>query len=78
MLIGNLQVSVAIIRLSLTSRDDYTSIEVLLQWDLAVTLAMICNNTATTCKLSWVTLTFATAGALVGDRGFRRVVEIIE
>ena len=70
MLIGNLQVSVAIIRLSLTSRDDYTSIEVLLQWDLAVTLAMIYNHTATTCKLSWVALTFAAASALVTDRGF--------
>ena len=70
MLIGNLQVSVAIIRLSLTSRDDYTSIEVLLQWDLAVTLAMIYNNTATTCKLSRVALTFAAASALVTDRGF--------
>ena len=78
MLIGNLQVSVAIIRLSLTSRDDHASIEVLLQWDLAVTLAMICNNTATTCKLSWVALTFATAGALVADRGFRGIVQIIE
>ena len=78
MLIGYLEVPVAIIRLSLTSRDDYTSIEVLLQWDLAVTLAMINNNTATTCKLSWVALTFATAGALVGDHGFRRVVQIVE
>ena len=70
MLIGYLEVSVAIIRLSLTSRDDYSSIEVLLQRNLAVTLAMINNNTATTCKLSWVALTFAAASALVADRSF--------
>ena len=68
MLIGYLEVSVAIIRLSLTSRDDYPSIEVLLQRNLAVTLAMINNSTATTCKLSWVALTFAAASALVTDR----------
>ena len=70
MLIGYLEVSVAIIRLSLTSRDDYPSIEVLLLRNLAVTLAMINNNTATTCKLSWVALTFAAASALVADRSF--------
>ena len=70
MLIGYLEVSVAIIRLSLTSRDDYPSIEVLLLRNLAVTLAMINNNTATTCKLSWVALTFAAASALVTDRSF--------
>ena len=67
MLVGNLEVSVAIIRLSLTSRDDHSPIEVLLHRDLAVTLAMISANTCTGSELPWIALAFAPSSALVAS-----------
>ena len=67
MLVGNLEVSVAIIRLPLTSRDDHSPIEVLLHRDLAVTLAMICADSCTGTKLPWIALAFAPSSALVAS-----------
>ena len=78
MLVGNLEVSVAIIRLPLTSRDDHPPVEVLLHRNLAVTLAVINSNACTRSKLPWIALAFAPASALVAGRIFRGVVEIIE
>ena len=70
MLVGNLEVAVAIIRLSFTSRDDHPPVEVLLHRYLAVTLAMINANTSTCSELSWITLAFAPSGALVAGSVF--------
>ena len=70
MLIGYLEVSVAIIRLPLTSRDNHPPVEVLLHRNLAVTLAVINANTSTSSELPWIALAFAPSSALVACRIF--------
>ena len=67
MLVGNLEVSVAIIGLPLTSRDDHSPVEVLLHRNLAVTLAMINANTSACSELPWIALAFAPTSALVAS-----------
>ena len=70
MLVGNLEVAVAIIRLSFTSRDDHPPVEVLLHRYLAVTLAVINANASTSSELPWIALAFAPSSALVAGSVF--------
>ena len=70
MLVGNLEVSVAIIRLPFTSRDNHPPVEVLLHGNLAVTLAVINANACTSSKLPWIALAFAPSSALVAGSIF--------
>ena len=78
MLVGDLEVPVAIIWLPFTPRDDHPPVEVLLHRNLAVTLAMINTNACTCSKLPWIALAFAPASALVAGSIFWSVVQIIE
>ena len=70
MLVGNLEVAVAIIRLSFTSRDDHSPVEVLLHRYLSVTLAVINAYTSTSSELPWIALAFAPSSALVAGSVF--------